>query len=248
MRAEAGITSPTKMPKMVNSAQWADLYNDIQPGYYSQDAIDKYRTGADPDLYPNVNWIDALYNDLASNQRVNLSITGGTDIVKYYISGSFYNESSIFKSAGNLYDYNSSVHYDKFNFRANVDLALTKSTTLNLNLANIYEKSFGPGDSDNDNRIWEYTYLVSPNAFPIEYSDGTIAAPSTDSGYNPWNMLVHSGYREQFWNSSQSLIGLTQDFGALWEPLEGLTGNFKFSWDAWNTTIQRRSKEPTQYH
>lgn len=164
MRAEAGITSPTKMPKMVNSAQWADLYNDIQPGYYSQDAIDKYRTGADPDLYPNVNWIDALYNDLASNQRVNLSITGGTDIVKYYISGSFYNESSIFKSAGNLYDYNSSVHYDKFNFRANVDLALTKSTTLNLNLANIYEKSFGPGDSDNDNRIWEYTYLVSPNA------------------------------------------------------------------------------------
>ena len=63
-----------------------------------------------------------------------------------------------------------------------------------------------------------------------------------ENGYNPWNMLVHSGYREQFWNSSQSLIGLTQDFGSLWEPLEGLTGNFKFSWDAWNTTIQRRSK------
>lgn len=250
VRAEAGITSPTKMPKMINSAQWADLYNDIQPGYYSEDVINKYRTGEDPDLYPNVNWIDEMYNDLASNQRVNLSITGGTDIVKYYISGSFYNESSIFKSADNLYDYNSSVHYDKFNFRANVDLAVTKSTTLNLNLANIYEKRFAPGDGDdnNNNRIWGYTFETSPNAFPIEYSDGTIAAPSTDSGYNPWNMLVHSGYREQFWNSSQSLIGLTQDIGALWEPLEGLTGNFKFSWDAWNTTVQRRSKEPTQYH
>lgn len=250
VRAEAGITSPTKMPKMINSAQWADLYNDIQPGYYTEDVINKYRTGEDPDLYPNVNWIDEMYNDLASNQRVNLSITGGTDIVKYYISGSFYNESSIFKSADNLYDYNSSVHYDKFNFRANVDLAVTKSTTLNLNLANIYEKRFAPGDDDenNNNRIWSYTFETSPNAFPIEYSDGTIAAPSTDSGYNPWNMLVHSGYREQFWNSSQSLIGLTQDIGALWEPLEGLTGNFKFSWDAWNTTVQRRSKEPTQYH
>ena len=249
VRAEAGITSPTKMPKMINSAQWADLYNDIQPGYYSPEVIEKYRTNADPDLYPNVDWLDALYNDLASNQRVNLSITGGTDIVKYYISGSFYNESSIFKSAGNLYDYNSSVHYDKFNFRANVDLALTKSTTLNLNLANIYEKSFAPGDDEkNNDRIWSYTYMTSPNAFPVEYSDGTIAGPSTDSGFNPWNMLVHSGYREQFWNSSQSLIGLTQDIGALWEPLEGLTGNFKFSWDAWNTTTQRRSKEPTQYH
>ena len=215
VRTEAGITSPTKMPKMVNSAQWADLYNDIQPGYYTPETIEMYRNGSDLDLYPNVNWIDALYNDLASNQRVNLSITGGTEIVKYYISGSFYNESSIFKSAGDIYDYNSSINYNKFNFRANVDLALTKSTTLNLNLANIYEKSFGPGFGDNDDTIWQYTYLVSPNAFPVQYSDGTIAAPSSDSGYNPWNMLVHSGYRQQFWNSSQSLVGLTQDFGAL---------------------------------
>ena len=61
-------------------------------------------------------------------------------------------------------------------------------------------------------------------------------------------MLVHSGYREQFWNSAQSLIGVTQDFGELWEPLKGLTANIKFSWDAWNTTLQRRSKTPTFYH
>ena len=81
VRTEAGITSPTKMPKMVNSAQWADLYNDIQPGYYTPEVLEMYRSGADPDLYPNVDWIDALYNDLASNQRVNLSITGGTEIV-----------------------------------------------------------------------------------------------------------------------------------------------------------------------
>ena len=48
--------------------------------------------------------------------------------------------------------------------------------------------------------------------------------------------------REQFWNSAQSLIGLTQDMGKIWEPLEGLTANVKFSWDAWNTTSQRRYK------
>lgn len=248
VRAEAGVTNPTRMPKLLNSYQWADLYNDIQPGYYSPEEMELYRTGADPDLYPNVNWLDALYDDMAANQRVNLSITGGTEIVKYYISGSFYNESSIFKNAGDRYDYNSSINYNKFNFRANVDLALTKSTTLNLNLANIYEKSFGPGHGDNDNDIWSYAYLTSPNAFPVEYSDGTISAPSSDSGFNPWNILVHSGYRQQFWNSSQSLVGLTQDIGALWEPLQGMTANFKFSWDAWNTTTQRRSKGPTQYH
>ena len=119
---------------------------------------------------------------------------------------------------------------------------------LNVNLANIYEKSFGPGFGDTDSDIWSYLFWTSPNAFPVQYSDGTLSGPSTDSGYNPWNMLVHSGYREQFWNSAQSLIGLTQDIGALWEPLEGLTANFKFSWDAWNTTLQRRAKTPTFYH
>ena len=249
VRTEFGFTQPTKKPKMVNSAQWAELYNEAySTNHYSAEDIEMYRSGADPDLYPNVDWFDTMFNNMAANQRVNLNITGGSDIVRYYVAGSFYNESSIYKNAGNIYGYDSSIRYNKFNFRANVDLNLTKSTVINLNLANIYEKSFGPGFGDTDSDIWSYLFMTSPNAFPVEYSDGRLSGPSADSGYNPWNMLVHSGYREQFWNSAQSLIGVTQDIGALWEPLKGLTANIKFSWDAWNTTLQRRSKSPTFYH
>lgn len=249
VRTEFGFTQPTKRPKMLGSAEWAELYNEAYGSqYYSADDIEKYRTNADPDLYPNVDWFDALFDDMAANQRVNLNITGGSDIVKYYVSGAFYNESSIYKNAGNIYGYNPSIRYNKFNFRANVDLNLTKSTVVNFNLANIYEKSFGPGFGDTDADIWSYTFMTSPNAFPVQYSDGTLSGPSSDSGYNPWNMLAHSGYREQFWNSAQSLIGVTQDIGALWEPLKGLTANIKFSWDAWNTTLQRRSKIESFYH
>lgn len=247
LRTEFGMTSPTKMPKFANALEWAELYNEASgTEYYKPEDFEKYRTGADSDLYPNVNWINELYRDFAYNQRVNLSVTGGGEIAKYYISGAFYNESSIFKTAGDRYDYNSSVHYNKFNFRANMDFALTKSTTLNINMANIYEKSFAPGATKDD--IWGYTFNTSPNAFPVEYSDGTISAPSSASGFNPWNLLVHSGYSQQFWNSSQALAGLTQDLGKIWEPLKGLTANMKFSWDAWNTSSQIRKKEPTQYH
>lgn len=248
-RAEFGFTSPTRKPKMMGSAEFAELYNEAAGmEYYSQEEIQAYRTGSDPDLYPNVNWTEALFDDVAENQRVNLNITGGGDVVKYYVSGSYYHENSIYKNGGDIYGYNSSLRYNKFNFRANVDINVTSSTLLNVNLANIYEKSFGPGAGDNDTSIWSYAFMTSPNAFPVQYSDGTLSGPSTDSGYNPWNMLVHSGYREQFWNSAQSLIGLTQDFGKVWEPLKGLTANIKFSWDAWNTTIQRRSKVSSFYH
>lgn len=244
IRAEAGITSPTRMPEFTNSEQWARMYNEASGlGRYTDADLAAYRTGSDPDLYPNVDWIDALYKNIASNQRVNASITGGGDIARYYISGSFYNESSIFRNAGDRYDYDSSINYNKFNFRANVDLNLTKTTVINLNLANVYEKSFAPGTSTSD--IWAYTFSTSPNAFPVAYSDGTISAPSGATGYNPWNLLVHSGYQEQFWNSAQSLIGLTQNLDMV---TKGLSANIKFSWDAWNWQRQTRTKEPKQYH
>ena len=168
VRTEFGFTQPTKRPQMLGSAEWAELYNEAYGSqYYSPEDIEKYRTNADPDLYPNVDWFDALFDDMAANQRVNLNITGGSDIVKYYVSGAFYNESSIYKNAGNIYGYNPSIRYNKFNFRANVDLNLTKSTVVNFNLANIYEKSFGPGFGDTDSDIWSYTFMTSPNAFPV---------------------------------------------------------------------------------
>ena len=244
VRAEFGVTQPTQMPEFVNSEQWAQMYNDASgTKRYTPEEIEMYRNGTDSDLYPNVNWIDELYRKMAYNQRVNASITGGGEVARYYISGSFYNESSIFRNAGNRYDYDSSINYNKFNFRANIDLNLTKTTVVNLNLANIYEKSFSPGAATGD--IWGYTFMTSPNAFPKEYSDGTISAPSAATGFNPWNLLVHSGYREQFWNSAQSLVGITQDLNMV---TEGLTANIKFSWDAWNSQIQRRYKEPQQFH
>jgi len=244
VRTEAGITMPTRMPEFANSEQWARMYNEAKgTSFYTPDDLEKYRSGADPDLYPNVDWIDALYRNVAYNQRVNASVTGGGDVARYYISGSFYNESSIFRNAGDIYDYNSSINYNKFNFRANVDVNLTKTTVLNVNLANIYEKSFGPGSETSN--IWSYAFSTSPNAFPVEYSDGTIAAPAQATGFNPWNLLVHSGYREQFWNSAQSLVGITQNLDMV---TEGLSANIKFSWDAWNTQLQTRTKEPKQFH
>lgn len=139
-RAEFGFTNPTRRPSMLGSAEWAELYNEASGySYYSPEEIQKYRDGNDSDLYPNVNWTKALFDNIAANQRVNLSVTGGGDVVKYYVAGSYYHENSIYKNAGNIYGYNSSLRYNKFNFRANVDINVTSSTLLNVNLANIYE-------------------------------------------------------------------------------------------------------------
>lgn len=116
VRTEFGFTSPTKKPKMTDSGNWAEMYNEaFGKAYYTDEEIQKYRSGSDPELYPDVDWFDALFDDMAENQRVNLSVTGGGDLVKYYVSGSFYNESSIYKDAGNIYGYDSAINYNNLN-------------------------------------------------------------------------------------------------------------------------------------
>ena len=191
-RSETGITQPTQLPKFVNSLQFAEIANDAYfDAYgtypYDAEAMEHYRTGDDPDLYPDVNWMDALYKKVASNQRFNVSVNGGTEVVKYFISGSYFTESSIFKNSA-AYDYNSSIKYDKFNFRANVDINLTPSTVLSVNMANIYEIRFAPGTETS--QIWYRAFRTSPNAFPVTYSDGTLSAPSVSGEYNPYNLLL----------------------------------------------------------
>ncbi|MGQ1788176.1 SusC/RagA family TonB-linked outer membrane protein [Saccharicrinis sp. GN24d3] len=243
VRSETGFVSPTQMPEMVNSHQFAELYNEASESeFYSPEVMEKYKDGSDPDLYPNVDWIKTLYKGVARNKRTNASVSGGGTIAKYFVSGSYYNEGSIFKSDGSN-DYNSSINYSKYSFRANLDLALHETTTLSINLANVYESKDSPGESRD--RIWQYTFRTSPNAFPARFSDGKFAGPAEGSGYNPYNLLMQSGYSEEYKNSAQSLIALDQDLSELITP--GLKANLKFSWDAFNMNVITRKKAVEQW-
>lgn len=247
IRGEAGLVGPTKMPEMVDAPQFLELYNEgfrYKNGhdYYTSEMINKYSNGTDPDLYPNINWFNELYKDYTSNQRVNANISGGGAIARYYISGSFYNEGSIFKE-DKVKSYDTSINYNKFSFRSNVDINLHPTTILNVNLANIYETKNAPGASTDD--IWGYSFSTPSSAFPKRFTDGTLSDAS-DSGLNPYNLLTQSGYKENYWNTAQALIGLTQDFSEI--LTSGLKANVKFSWDSHNTNEIKRLGSPHTYY
>ena len=75
---------------------------------------------------------------------------------------------------------------------------VTKSTTLNVNLANIYEKSFGPGFGDNDNDIWSYTFNASPNAFrysiPMVLCPVRLPTPATIRGICWYTQVIVNNF------------------------------------------------------
>lgn len=243
VRFEAGMVQPTKVPDMLDAVQFAELWN-VAAGreIYSPDMIRKYRDGSDPDLYPNVNWIDYLYKDLSSNERVNVNVSGGGSTAKYYISGGFYNENGLF-ARDNMKEYNTSVFYRRFNFRSNVEVQLHKYTKLNINLATTFERKNEPGTAAS--KIWDYAVKSAPNVFPAVYSDGTLAGPGANNGENPYVLLTQTGYREKFYNTAQSLFTLTQDLGD-WVT-KGLTVTVKGSFDAKNYNHLARTKTPPQF-
>jgi len=243
VKMEYGTLSPTRLPKMADANQFVEMYN-VASGfeYYSQDKINAYRDGTDPDLYPNINWIEALYKDQSANQRINMNVSGGNNTADYYISGSYYGENGLFK-ADNLKAYNTSNYYKSYNFRSNVNVNILKYTKLNINVATKFERKNDPGASNAT--IWDYALKTSPNTFPLVYSNGYFPGPGDQQGFNPYALLTQTGYRENFWNNAQSLFGLTQDLGEYVTP--GLNLNIKASFDATNASTHNRTRTAEEW-
>lgn len=236
VKAEFGMTQPTKLPKMANTRQWLDFYDELcrdsptgEQGFSDYER-QMYLSGKDPDLYPSVDWTKEIFKNLAMTGRVSVSVAGGSPKVRYYVGSSYYTEGGIFNIADNK-RYDAQMNYNKFNFRSNIDINITKSTELGLSLSTQYTTTNQPNSSLAD--LYNYTMLSTPISTAPIYSDGTLAIASDNGSTNPYNMLNNSGYARTANVVAQSLMSLTQDFSDIITP--GLKANVKFSWDAQNS-------------
>lgn len=248
-KAEYGLTQPVKLPKLANTSQWIDYYNELYVDAGSAPVIDDYQremylSGADPDLYPSVDWVDTIFKNMANTEKINVNVTGGTKGVRYYVGASYYMEDGIFNVVKDkdYSKYDNQIRFDKFNFRSNVDIDITKSTTLALSLSTQYYTKTTPGYDLGE--IYAYTMYSTPIASPPVFSDGTLSNP--DGGWNPYRMLNSSGYKRATNIVAQSLISLTQDFSDI--ITKGLKANVKYSWDADNGNVLGRLLSPTLYY
>lgn len=245
-RIERGLLSPVRVAKLANAGQWIDYYNDISfeatgskafPDHLKQ----KYLDGSDPDLYPNVDWMKTIFKESTTSSRANLNVSGGGKMARYYVSGSYYTENGIFNPTETK-QYNPSVNYSKLNFRSNLDIDISPSTELSLNLSNQYETKNRLGVDMAD--MYARVMTTPPISIPAIYSDGTLAMPLV--GQNPYYSLNSTGMSQDFWNTAQSLISLTQDMSDF--LLRGLRANVKFSWDAFNGSTLDKRKNPSNYY
>lgn len=161
----ASILVPTKMVEQANSYEYATFYNamcqnDGNDGEFSPEVIEMFRTGADPIRFPSMDWVNYLMKDATIQSQHNLNISGGTDKVRYFISAGAYTQGGLF----NEFDlpYNLSYQYNRFNYRSNLDMDVTKTTTLSLNIAGNVDNSDKPRTSQGTSGMIKNIYYATP--------------------------------------------------------------------------------------
>lgn len=238
VKSEFAFTQPIKLPNYIGAADYMQLLDDVlvdtgQSPMYA-DRIAKTRAGYDPDLYPDVNWIDAISRDHAANQRVTVDVSGGSENLRYSFVAAVYNERGILTRDKSL-DWDPTIKLQRYNVRSNVDLKLSPTTQVRFNIGGyLQDRNSSPESTD---QIFSRAFRFTPFMFPTRYSSGEI--PAWQEEGNPWAMATQRGFARSSASKIETLFSLEQDLKFLTPGLK-LRGTFSF--DRYSTGKVTRSK------
>jgi TonB-dependent starch-binding outer membrane protein SusC len=184
-----GWAAPTRLPDMANAATYATMMNEIRyysnptggfNQFYSAEEIEKFRNGSDPVNYPNQDWIKSTLKKTAPQRQHNLSVNGGTQNVKYFVSLGTLFQDGLYKNGANK--------YNQYNLRANIDANITDRFKIGLSLSGRQENREFPSEAAGD--IFRSIYRAKP-IVPAVYPNGY---PSSGiEGNNPAMMVTDAG-------------------------------------------------------
>ncbi|MGL4993590.1 MAG: SusC/RagA family TonB-linked outer membrane protein [Bacteroidales bacterium] len=257
-RLEGKMSSPTKVPQTVDGVTYMRMYNEAVTGrstgeiLYDQDKINNTVAGANPYLYPNVDWYDEMFNNTAWAQNFNFNIMGGSKRVDYFMNVNAVHESGMLKSRSKeFFSYDNNINLMSYTFQNNLNINLTETSKISLRLNTRFRDYKGPITSTSN----LFGMVMEANAvdFPITYPQdpsiphimwGGKNGGRYNSGYrNPMAEMV-KGYNDNF----QSTVLANIDFQ---QNLDMVTKGLKFtalaSFKNFSATNVNRSSGYNQY-
>ncbi len=226
-----GFTDAVSHPKMLSAYEYGRLYNAVA-------AADPTTTDLNhlTDLYQadeleamkglNYDLLDK-YWETGFTMKHSVNLSGATEKASYFASLSYFDQGA---NLGNL-------DYDRWNFRAGVDVKVSKWLSANLNVSGDYGKKNTPyikiGGSSNEK---DYNILLTRPRYIPEYVNGLPIAAygisntqiEADQNYS-FNELHNNGdYSRSMTSNLNIQAGVNYDFG--WSKiLKGLTLRFTYS-------------------
>lgn len=140
------LSTPTALPKMMNGTQYMEYYNlarvlDGNEPYFTREQIDMTSNGDPNDGLENTDWTAPMYKSTLMHQH-NLSISGGSKKVRYFISGGFLSQDGIMKGH----------NYQKGSFRSNVEATPFENLKVSLNIGGYVADNYIPGGYPYENQ------------------------------------------------------------------------------------------------
>jgi tonB-linked outer membrane protein, susC/ragA family len=261
-KTKIGITventfhTPMNFPEFVDGATWMDLYNEAQltrnPGStkrYNDDLITNTRNKVNPYLYPDVDWGDLIFRDMAMSQRANINVQGGGSRVTYYMSLNVNHDTGLLDSP-EIYSWDNNINNLSYNFQNNIQVKLTTTTKVRLNMNAQIRKNRGPNYGTAS--LFAKTLYANPVNFPAYYPAqegdthvrfGNKYRAGNDLYTNPYADMV-SSFAESNLNTLNTTLRLDQDLSFL---TKGLKANALINFKNYSVSSYNRSIEPYYY-
>lgn len=236
VRSETRLSTNTKNFDFADNITYMQLANEaaltrdpqaVLP--YTQNKIYRTSIGDNPYLYPSNDWIDELISDYTINQGFNVSASGGGEKARYYVSGTYNVDNGVLNVEG-INNFNNNIKLRNYNIRSNVDMTLTPTTKLAVNLYGQFDDYNGPVGGGS--RIFNLALWSNPVKFPKVYPSNFMpyvehplfggAQASNNSGsailINPYAEMVR-GYQISKASTIQTQVEVNQDLNFITEGL-----------------------------
>lgn len=197
-RVENSFTMPTRNIELADPVTYMRLANEailtrdpLGVTLYPESKIANTQAGLNPLVYPANDWRELLFKDYSMNQRVNLNVSGGGTIARYYVAASFSKDNGIL-DVDKRNNFNSNIDLRKYTLRSNVNINLTKKTELIVRLSGSFDDYTGPLDGSagvsGGAAMYNKVMHANPVLFPAYY-------PATES-YKYVNHIMFGNYKE----------------------------------------------------
>ena len=245
-RATVKLSQIKRLPEYLSSYDYARLANEAramsgESDLYTPIQLDIIKNNLDPELYPNVNWIDQIMKKTSLQENYYASARGGGDVAQYFVSVGYRHEGAAYKQKEN--QFHRPLSYDQLTYRANINMNLTKRSELYFGVDGSITNHTTPGGK-NTNQVWEDVLQLNPLMFPVTYADGTLPTYGQSDLISPFAALNYQGYNSADNTRNMITLKFTHRFGGI---LKGLVGSVQAVNDRTSGFSERRFVKPDYY-
>ena len=235
------FNSQLNRPKFVDGATFASavneaLANEGSAPRFSAEEIAAFQNGSYPFQYPNVNWMDETFRNNGATNKIGVEFSGGGERFRYFTMVNLLSDKGFIKQFDLNDGYSTQDKYARGNLRTNLDIDLTPTTMLRVNMLGVLSEMSRPGSQAD---LWDMVYSLPSMAFPVRNENDEWGGSSTYSGeLNPVAQSAGAAYYKLHERALFADMTLEQDL-KYW--IEGLSLTARMGYDTYSTLYEDHS-------